>query len=59
MVKQGDKLSQEVRDDIIDRFRKGKLVSTIVQETNLNRSEIKDVIEDYLNAKLLSEDKRI
>lgn len=59
MVKQGDALSKETRSDIIDRFKQGKLVSEIMKETNLNRSEIKDVIEDYLNTKMLSEDKRI
>lgn len=59
MVKPGDALSKEVRSDIIDRFKQGKLVTEIMKETNLSRGEIKDVIEDYLNTKMLSEDKTV
>ncbi|AJA47612.1 hypothetical protein CPAST_c15370 [Clostridium pasteurianum DSM 525 = ATCC 6013] len=59
MAKVGDALSEETRSDIIEKFSQGKLVSEIMKEINLSRSEIKDVIEDYLNAKMLSEDKRI
>jgi len=59
VAKVGDALSEETRSDIIEKFSQGKLVSEIMKEINLSRSEIKDVIEDYLNAKMLSEDKRI
>ena len=59
MGTQGKTLTDEVKLDILKKFKEGKLVSQIVKETDLSRSEIKDVIEDYLNAKLISEDKTI
>ncbi|MFT8313604.1 MAG: hypothetical protein ABF633_05035 [Clostridium sp.] len=59
MGTQGKTLTDEVKSDILKKFKEGKLVSEIVKETDLSRSEIKDVIEDYLNAKLISEDKTI
>ncbi|AGK98117.1 hypothetical protein [Clostridium pasteurianum] len=57
MGTQGKTLTDEVKNDILKKFKEGKLVSQIVKENDLSRSEIKDVIEDYLNAKLISEDK--
>lgn len=59
MGKQGETLTEEVRSSIITKFKEGKLVSEIIKETDLSRTEIKNVIEDYLNSKMLSEDKRI
>lgn len=59
MGTQGKTLTDEIKSDILKKFKEGKLVSQIVKETDLSRSEIKDVIEDYLNAKLISEDKTI
>lgn len=59
MVKQGEILTEEVRNGIITKFKEGKLVSEIIKETDLRRTEVKNIIEDYLNTKLVSDDKRI
>lgn len=59
MAKQGEILTEEVTNGIITKFKEGKLVSEIIKETDLSRTEVKNIIEDYLNTKLLSNDKRI
>ena len=59
MGSQGKTLNEEVRSNILKKFKEGKLVNEIIKETDLSRTEIKDVIEDYLNSKMISEDKRI
>lgn len=50
-------LTEEIRLSILNKFKEGKLVSEIIKEIGITRAEAKDVIEDYLNCKLLTEDK--
>lgn len=59
MGKQAETLAEEVRSNIIRSFKEGKFVSEITKKTNLSRSEVKDTIEDYLNSKMVSEDKTV
>ncbi len=52
-------LSQEINTCIINKFREGKFINEICLEMNLSRSEIKKIIENYLDNKMISEDKTI
>lgn len=61
MEKQGKVLSDEIKSIIIGKFVDGKLVNEIIKEMSkeveLSRDEVKNVIENYINDKLTSEEK--
>ena len=52
-------LTEDIRTCIVNKFREGKFMNEICLEMNLSRSEIKKIIENYLDDKMISEDKTI